>query len=361
MKQFTRPLALLLSILMLVSVLAGCGSSSTTADASSAQTDTEIGSVEAAAEDEASVAEETATEEEAENPEETAEEVATIAYPIDGNVTISVWRAFESMMWDGLMEGYSDMPLLETIMTSSGVEIEFVSVNDASSTESFNLMIAGGDWADLVGLDSYTGGLSKAYEDGLCYDLTDYLEEYMPDYANTLNWLEENYPNAYKATVTNDGNILSVYSIYSYYAQEQGLVYRGDWADECGLDEITTLDDLSIYLDYVVATYSPKYAMTPSTGGLIDGITTAFGIVGFDASGESVDLGLYLEDGQVVSSMTSEKFRTYIEWFADCYASGAVYADFYSETYGPDWINSYFADDDVAISFLRSDNRSTFE
>ncbi len=365
----TKYIALLLSVLLVLSCFAGCGNSGeTTAAGESSAAETVVSETEEtavaeeteeAAQSEEPTAEESESATGSEVPEEEAAQTVSIHYPIDGNITISVWRTFGAMMFGDLMDDYYGLPLLSNIQDATGVTLEFVSVDDMAGTENFNLMIASGDWCDLVGLSSYTGGMAKAYEDDLCYDLAPYLEEYMPDYYEDLMWLKENYPTAYKQTVTNEGNVLSVYDIYDEYVQEQGLVFRTDWAAECGLDDIVTIDDLNTYLDYVVTTYGPRYGMTPSNGGVIDGITGAFGIAGFDASGSSVDVGLFLEGDTVVSTMTSDKFRTYIEWFSDQYAKGAVYYDFYSESYGPDWINSYFSDGDVAISFLRSDKIST--
>ena len=375
MKKSMRLLALLLAAMLIVSMLAACGSTSSSDETEATEESTETAETEETEEteeaEEAEEAEEVETEE-AEAEEESAEEESTeeaeseeaasgssVSYPIEGDVTLTIWRPFETMMWGDLMESYDDMPLLETFKEATGVQLEFTSVSSDNSTELFNLMIASGDWNDLINLSTYTGGLSKAYEDELCYDLTPLLEEYMPDYYAVLEDLHENNLNAWRQTVTDDGLSLAVYSINDSYVQEQGLVYRADWAEEIGLSDIVTIADLETYLEYVVAEYSPAYALTPSTGGTIDGITGAFGTTGFDASGDSVDLGLYLEGDTVVSSVTSENYRAYIEWFLEMYQMGAIKNDFYSESYGPDWINSYFSDDDVAISFLRSDKITT--
>ena len=373
-------MALLLSVCMVLGLMSGCGSTDTettqsgeaSVEAVSVAEDTEAEAEEAEPETEETAAEAETPEEaieteavetdapaSAEDAAEPEEERAVIEYPLEGGVTLSIWRAFESMMWGDLMSGYEDMPMIPYIQEATGVTLEFEAVNDASSTEAFNLMIAGGDYADMIDMSKYTGGISKAYEDGLIYDLTDYIDEYMPDYAAALEELAERSPKNYKSTLTNDGRTLAVYSIDDEYQQEQGLVFRADWANEIGMEDITTLEDLDKYLDYTVSTYGVRYGMTPSNGGLIDGITGAFGITGFDASGSSVDVGLYLDGDTVVSSMTSEGYREYMEWFAEKYAQGAVYTDFYSESYGPDWINSYFAEDNVAISFLRSDKISS--
>lgn len=284
---------------------------------------------------------------------------AVINYPVDGEITLSVWRPFESMMWGGLMSSYDDMPMLQSIETATGINLEFDSVTAQATNEAFNLMMASGDWDDLCNLSSYAGGLSKAYEDSVCYDLSDSLAEYMPDYVAALNTMKETYPNAYRQTLTDDGRTLAVYSISDNYVQEQGLVIRSDWMSEAGLKEIATIDDVNTFLSYVTKTYSPTFALTPSTGGEIDGITGAFGISGFDASGSSSDVGLFLDGDTVVSSITADGYRDYIEWFNKMFKMGGVKSDFYSQTYGPDWLNSYFSDDDVAMSFLRADKIST--
>lgn len=356
-----RMFALVLALMLVIGCFAGCGS---TADSSVATEPESVQAVESAPE----TAPETEPAAEADEAEEAsvAEEVpeapkVEIAYPIEGDVTITVWKPFETMMFGDLMSSFYEMPMHENIVAATGINLEYISVSDIGSSEQFNLMIASGDWCDLTNLSNYTGGLAKAYEDNLCYDLTEYLDEYMPDFKAALEELKSWSETGYKATRTDSGEILAAYTIYDEYVQEQGLVYRQDWAQEAGLEDIVTIADLETYLQYTTSTYAPQFGMTASTGGVIDGITGAFNTTCFDASGSSVDLGLYLENGKVVSAITSDSTREYISWFNKMYEMGAIYADFFNMTTGPDWVNSYFSGDDVAISFLRSDKISTIE
>lgn len=356
-----RMFPLVLALLLVIGCFAGCGS---TTDSSVATEPESIQGVESApeAQPETELAAENEEAEEASFVEEIPEEPKVeVAYPIEGDVTITVWKPFETMMFGELMSSFYEMPMHENIVAATGVNLEYISVSDIGSSEQFNLMIASGDWCDLTNLSNYTGGLAKAYEDNLCYDLTEYLDEYMPDFKAALEELKSWSETGYKATRTDSGEILATYTIYDEYVQEQGLVYRQDWAQEAGLEDIVTIAELETYLQYTTSNYAPQFGMTASNGGVIDGITGAFNTAAFDASGSSVDLGLYLEDGKVVSAITSESTKEYIQWFNKMYEMGAIYADFFNMTTGPDWVNSYFSGDNVAISFLRSDKISTIE
>lgn len=358
-----KMLALLLAVVMLLSCFAGCGGTKESA-VSEVPVSEASESVVAEAQEtpqEAPTAEEVPQEEVAsvEEVEVVEEPKVVIEYPIEGDVTISVWKPFETMMFGELMSSFYEMPMHQNIVDATGVNLEYVSVSDIGSYEQFNLMIASGDWCDLTNLSNYTGGLAKAYEDNLCYDLTDYLDEYMPDFKAALEELKLLSENGYKSTRTDDGQLLATYTIYDEYVQEQGLVYRSDWAEEIGMEDIVTIEDLEAYLEYATNTYMPQFGMTASNGGVIDGITGAFKTTSFDASGSSVDLGLYLEDSKVTSAITAESTKEYIRWFNEMYEMGAIYADFFNMSTGPDWVNSYFSGDDVAISFLRSDKIST--
>lgn len=351
--------ALLLAVLLILGCFAGCGGS----DASNVEAAVSEAKESAVAEAPAPEPEEVPVEASAEasvaEVEVIEEPKVVIEYPIEGDVTISVWKPFETMMFGELMSSFYEMPMHQNIVDATGVNLEYVSVSDIGSYEQFNLMIASGDWCDLTNLSYYTGGLAKAYEDNLCYDLTDYLDEYMPDFKAALEDLKELSENGYKSTRTDSGEILAAYTIYDEYVQEQGLVYRSDWAEEAGLEDLVTLADLETYLEYTTNTYAPQFGMTASNGGIIDGITGAFNTVSFDASGSSANLGLYLEDGAVVSAITADTTKEYIRWFNKMYEMGAIYSDFFNMSTGPDWVNSYFSGDDVAISFLRSDKIST--
>ena len=99
-----------------------------------------------------------------------------------------------------------------------------------SETDNFNTMISTGEYTDLVDLSYYTGSIASLVDDGVLLDITEYVEEYMPDYVALL----EEHP-AWKSQVTTtdeDGNVHYYYlPLLNDGARDpwDGFVYRRDW------------------------------------------------------------------------------------------------------------------------------------
>jgi putative aldouronate transport system substrate-binding protein len=59
-------------------------------------------------------------------------------------------------------------------------------------------------------------------------------------------------------------------------------------------------------------------------------VVGAFGCAGFDLSTQNADPGFYVEDGTVVSSLESEGYYDYLQYFIGLYRQGIILPDFYS-------------------------------
>ena len=280
-----------------------------------------------------------------------------ISYPLaDGDVTLSMWRIFSAFIWNGLMESYSDMPTMHLIEDATGVKMEFVEVSDSAAWEQFNLTIASGDYTDLMSMDYYSGGVTSAYEEDIIIDLTDLVEENMPHY---MAFVENVDDYTLKSLYTEEGQMLRVWTLASNVISEQGLSYRSDWAEEFGIESLTTIADLKEYLLAAKDKYNPTYPIFIDNSGVLEGFTGAFGVPGMNLG--QTDLGMMIEDGKISSSLTDERFRNYITAFNEFYEAGLIKDNFFSEAYGPDYINSYIMDDNCAVSTIRSDKFTTLK
>jgi putative aldouronate transport system substrate-binding protein len=384
-----KSLSLLLALTMVLGLLAGCGSTGSSAESATAP---EAPSTEAAAsveetpaaapaqstveEPEASLAEDSSVEPEEEAPIEyatMAEKYAAmsnettdfykdledgvgteISYPLNDASTLTMWRVFSSFIWSGLMESYADMPTLPLIEEATGVTMQFIECSDSASSEQFNLTIASGDYPDLMSMDNYAGSVTAAYEDDVIIDMTDLVDDHMPNYMALVDTMDD-YTK--KSIYTDDGRILRVWTLASNVISEQGLSYRADWAEEFGMDQIVTVDDMFDYLTKVKETYDCRYPIFIDNSGNLEGFTGAFGTAGVNLG--QTDLGMMMDGDTVISSMTDDHFRDYIEAFHKFYASGLIKDDFYSEAYGPDYINGYVSDDQCAVTSIRGDKFTT--
>ena len=388
-----KALALLLALTMILALFAGCGSASTPASGgeSTAQADSAaapaVGEPEAAEPAAEPAVEPDAPAEEisAEEPAETAEEpeeveyasmsdkyfamtVETnhkykelqdgvkdvISYPLDGGETLSMWRVFSAFIWNGLMNSYAEAPTMPLIEEATGVKMNFIECSDSAAWEQFNLTIASGDYPDLMSMDYYSGGVASAYDDEIIIDMTDLIETEMPNYKAVLDTMDD---YTMKSVYTDDDKMLRIFTFVSNVVSEQGLSYRADWAEENGMDAIVTTDDMFDYLSYVKATYDCRYPIFIDNSGVLEGFTGAWGTPGINLGW--TDLGMYLEGDTVVSTLTDEHFRNYLEGFHRFYEAGLIKDDFYSEGYGPDYINSYVSEDQCAVTAIRGDKFTT--
>ncbi len=388
--------AVLLILAMVTMLLSGCGSaasptaSSSAAAASAGQGDTdsaqEAPAEDASPETEPAVVEDieeaSAAEVTEEEPEEEPEEIEyatmaekyfamtvetnnkykelqdgvedVISYPLDGNVTLSMWRVFSAFIWNGLMNSYEEAPTMPLIEDATGVHMEFISPSDSAAWEQFNLTIASGDYPDLMSMDYYSGGVASAYEDEVIIEMTDLIEEHMPNYKALLDTIDD---YTMKTVYTDGDKMLRIFTFVSNVVSEQGLSYRADWAEENGMGDIVTVEDMFDYLSYVKATYNCRYPIFIDNSGVLEGFTGAWGTPGINLGW--TDLGMYLEGDTVVSTLTDEHFRNYLEGFHRFYEAGLIKDDFYSESYGPDYINSYVSEDQCAVTSIRGDKFTT--
>ena len=110
------------------------------------------------------------------------------------------------------------------------IKFTFQTPISGSETDNFNTMISTGEYTDLVDLSYYTGSIATLAEDGILMDITEYVEEYMPDYVALL----DEHPD-WKSQVTTtdeDGNVHYYYlPLLSDGVRDpwDGFVYRRDW------------------------------------------------------------------------------------------------------------------------------------
>ncbi len=279
-----------------------------------------------------------------------------ISYPLAEGDTLTMWRVFSAFIWSGLMESYADMPTLPLIEEATGVHMEFIECSDSAAYEQFNLTIASGDFPDLMAMDYFPGGVEAAYEDEVIVDLTDLVDEHMPNYMALVDTMDD---YTLKSIYTDDGRILRIWTLASNVVSEQGLSYRSDWAEEFGMSAPVTVDDMFEYLSAVKDKYNCTYPIFIDNSGVLEGFTGAFGTPGVNLGW--TDLGMMMDGDTVVSTLTDEHFKNYIIGFNKFYKAGLIKDDFYSESYGPDYINSYVSNDQCAVTSIRGDKFPTMK
>ena len=227
-----RLLALLLCLTLLCCLFAGCSSKEETAPAEdSAPAEAPSEEDIAREEEKAAALEESAVVQDAVETVEGLQIISvadsSITYPLaDPNEPVEI---LQYNPWPSLFDvtGYTewnDLPILDTIQEATGVKYQFMTVSTAAQTEQFNLMMASGDWVDVINAaDYYTGGQQQAFAEEIIYDLTDIIPEAAPEYWNYLM----NTNQATIDSVQEGGKIILilVYNVVSFYTNPtQGAI-----------------------------------------------------------------------------------------------------------------------------------------
>lgn len=336
-------LALLLTVAMGMSLLAGCGGAAASSAAkepessvpTEAPTAVESQTEPAPQEQEAVSVEETAASEQEEEP--------IAEGPVAGDKDFD-WSVFEPLTQEpvtltmfytqppplaAIMDTPNDMSLLyQKFEEITNVHIDFQMVNMMDAATTFTLMIAGGDYCDIVNDTlNYYDTADQAYEDGIAVDLMEY-----PDSIPNFSALMEKYPQIRSDLETLEGHILNMPRIDMPIGQaaENGLLIRKDWLDDLGLDMPNSYDEMHD----VLAAFKNAYNVTDpyimpyqvlSPWGLM---SSGYGIPAVaDANNFYVDL----KTNQVELATASDAYYDFLCMFRDWYSEGLINPNFVSQ------------------------------
>lgn len=229
------------------------------------------------------------------------------------------------------------------------VTIDFITLPSGAESDNVNTMLGTGDYPMLLDVTFSSEKAAKLYEKGVALDITEYVEQYMPNYQK---WISDHPEIGARLTNVVDGEkrFLCLYAVND--APEQawgGYCYRRDWIVKFGknpttgaafsghwdgdnwIDDVvfpsgntdpiyisdwewmldifaTAIDELGIEDGYALSIYYPGYL------GLGDFIS------GFGASSS-----YYIDkDGICQSGLESESFRAYLECTSKWYANGWI-------------------------------------
>ncbi len=230
---------------------------------------------------------------------------------------------------------YETLVGLEKIQEMANVDIDWTVVcgNGDEIQAQYLAMLASGNYPDIIQWqhnNSYVGGVSQLYADGIILELNDIIDKYMPNYKKLL---EEN-PHVAKTLMDDQGRYLYFTPINPLVTELEkasvtwwGLMMRQDWLDNIGMEAPTTIDE---WYDVLTAFKEGD----PNGNGELDEIPFDAGAGGhllfMPAFG--IQNGWYVdaETGKVGYGQYSEEYKAYLETMAKWYAEGLlqnIYAD----------------------------------
>lgn len=325
-----KKLSLLLVAVMCACMFAGCGGENDSQHMSSVQPEAKP----------VTTSEATDVSEEMESSEPLVEDITpnTISYPLEGDTTFSIIinpnGLIASIMDD---TGFTSSPAYSVMEEATGVNLDWTLYSEATWNEQFNLIMASNDWPDLFdcGVTSrYATGVSGLLEDDVVVELSEYLDEYAPNYKALL----ESNKGFAESVVQQDGTVVEFATAMSSY-QDKGVMIRQDWLDELNLEAPTTIDELT----EVLKAFKTEYDLTMPLmvcSGLDTGLTYAYNVDarGFSNSG----LGWVVEDDIVKCTFDTDGFRGYLELLSDYYEQGFYNDDFVNISYELNTVDSTY-------------------
>ena len=279
------------------------------------------------------------------------EEIVTeITLPItEEKVTFTEWRPW-SNDW---MTNYGEVRGIQKIEELTNVRVEYICVPNTAATEKFGLLLASGEYPNMVESSGptlmYPGGLDAGVADGVLVDMTEYVRKYMPNYRALL----EEYEDIKRISISDEGRNVGIYMIRCYVDgpnQEVvienepawcGMTVRLDWLEELNMEVPRTIDELH----EVLVAFRDNYGawMHLYKDGTIgnDYILSAYGVT----------QDFYMVDDSTVGfGPITEEYKTYLKLMRDWYAEGLIDPDFTS-TNSTNILtdNEYFANDKCGV------------
>lgn len=332
-----RMLSILMILCLLLGFATGCGQGSSVSEASTPETASVPAVENASTAPEAIVPQDTQStdvpsiQEDSLLEEPEAPQFPELVYPlIEDEVTLTMWAEQPSLgplrMWgDYGIDIYEDYSSIRKAREITGVNVIFENASSENASTLFNLHVASGDWSDMIAGTGmyYVGGVNQAYNDGVLIDLSDYLEEWCPSYANRL------YANdALTRAATNDeGSVLQICSLMDSFMQSEGTVIRKDWLEKVGMDVPTDIDqlyELLLVFKSEIGCTNPFYFNSACNQ-----LLTSYNLPYYQNLASN-DIAVLQTDGQVYSAFTNERYKMWLSNMRKWYSEGLIDPDFIS-------------------------------
>ena len=135
---------------------------------------------------------------------------ADTAYPlVDEPTTLTCWMGWSSYTsGNGQLETPNDSPAFKKATEKTGVTIEWTLSNDVATQ--FPLLLASEEYTDMFINGNAAGQLNAYLEDEIIYDLTDLIPTYAPNY-HALRMDDFDFA---RRSITDDGRLLGMYGVH---------------------------------------------------------------------------------------------------------------------------------------------------
>ncbi len=247
-----------------------------------------------------------------------------ITYPLENTTSLSLYDVNNEMAPPSVYADYTESPFHTGLAERTGVNIEWQFLPaGGNATEAYNLLMTEDVLPDMIYKKSWkiSDGVALM-DDGVIWDLTDYLPVYAPDYWELIHRPENRV--VLQTTMTDDNRLFSVSSILEgpYNTLFVGPIIRQDWLDECGLETPVTMQDW----ENVLVAFKEKYNVAPMSFSL--GRINSGGFASGTGAYATFSGNWYADDnGQVQLAQLQPEWKEYMEWLHKWYDMGLIDKD----------------------------------
>lgn len=295
--------SILLSVLMLAGLLAGCSGSNSKENNTSDASSTEVSA----------------------SPEAAQETITEIKLPITTEpLTIDYWRANDAKL-TASMENFGGIASYKKKEELTGIKVNFTHPPLGQQKDQFNLLIATKELPDIIYYNwaDAVGGPEKMIEDGRIIRLNELIDQYAPN----LKKIIESDADVKKQISLDDGTIY-IFPLLKLDALKlnatSGLIMRKDWLDKLGLSVPTSIEEWHTALKAFKEkdpNGNGKPDELPFTGNWGPGNLTklhdfspGFGVIGgFQMDGDKVEFG-----------PVQPEYKNFLETMAVWYKEGLI-------------------------------------
>ena len=212
-----------------------------------------------------------------------------------------------------------DTPWAQYVQEQTGIEIEFIHPTVGSENEEFAIMVASGEYPDIIEhtWTTYSGGPGAAINDGVIINLDDVMAENAPNFSKLM----EEHPDVDRMVKTSSG---SYYCFPFLRGLEQpnvtqfsgGILLRKDVLDELGLEMPETIEEWDTVLR-AFKDYGFDVPFTTRKEWMKDVWSP-----GFDNWGD-----FYVEDGVVKHGLIEDSRKEFLAQMNKWYEEGLIDRD----------------------------------
>ncbi len=224
--------------------------------------------------------------------------------------------------------GYNETPLPQAEREATGVNVEYVIVSMEARQTNYSVLLASDDLCDMMtgSLGFHPTSIEEAVEDEYYINIYDY-KDYCPNYIYQVTYKRQTDSNTYATVFRSPDFIGAFYTMSKNAGIGTNYLTRGDWLDKLGMtnDDVVTYDDLHDLLMRIkneIDGCEFPWGMTSSIDIKDYSTFTAYDTL---PSVSPNELGpMYVIDGTVYLAHVTERDKNFMTMLSSWYADGLI-------------------------------------